>query len=54
MIRPDRLVVAAWVLTLAGCTALWGRAGLGVAALVLALCATAWAVLLVRSDDGRP
>lgn len=53
MIRPDRLVVVSWVLSLAGCTALWGRIGLGVGALVMAVCAAAWAVLLVRSGDGR-
>lgn len=54
MIRPDRLVVAAHLLMLAGCASLWGRIGFGAAALVVALAWASWAVLLVRSgDDGR-
>lgn len=52
MIRPDRLVLAAVVLLLAGVTALTGPVGFGVAAVVVAVLAAAWAIVLVRSADG--
>lgn len=54
MIRPVALVAWAAVAVLVGTAALAGRVGFGAAALLEAIAACWWAVLLTRSDDGRP